>query len=216
LVLGVSNLPIGVVKGHNSSGGKLPLSPVFQGNFPTKDVVDASIKFLVGMTRVLIAFLFGLVLLIRPLVVLAIIFVAIFVAAALPFAGVQVVDRLQTLAIPHCMVGIWMNQTGTLKDLGIGILIVALGRWLDSVDGIVTWSVVALPPPKVILPTPITIVIAAVTVIIVPIIATVVTTPIIWAAILLVGARSLADIFLDLLVGLISICPLLHHREVLK
>jgi hypothetical protein len=168
------------------------------------------------MTRVLIALLFGLVLLIRPLVVLAIIFIAIFVAAALPFAGVQVLDRLQTLAIPHCMVGVRMNQTGTLKDLGIGILIVALGRWLDSVDGIVTWSVVALPPPKVILLTPITIVIAAVTVIIAPIIETVVTTPIIWAAILLVGAGSLADIFLDLLVGLISICPLLHHREVLK
>jgi hypothetical protein len=30
-----------------------------------------------------------------------------------------------------------MSQAGTLKDLGIGILIVALGRWLDSVDGIV-------------------------------------------------------------------------------
>jgi hypothetical protein len=80
------------------------------------------------MTRVLITFLFGLVLLIRPLIVLAIIFVAIFVAAALPFAGVQAVDRLQTLAIPHCMVGVRMNRTGTLKDLGIGILIVALGH----------------------------------------------------------------------------------------
>jgi hypothetical protein len=30
-----------------------------------------------------------------------------------------------------------MSQAGTLKDLGIGILIVALGRWLDGVDGIV-------------------------------------------------------------------------------
>jgi hypothetical protein len=39
------------------------------------------------MTRVLVAFLFGLVLLIRSLVVPTVIFV-IFVTAALPFAGV--------------------------------------------------------------------------------------------------------------------------------
>jgi hypothetical protein len=31
------------------------------------------------------------------------------------------------------MVRVWMSQAGTLKDLGIGILIVALGHWLDSV-----------------------------------------------------------------------------------
>jgi hypothetical protein len=30
-----------------------------------------------------------------------------------------------------------MSWVGTLKDLGIGILIVAFGRWLDSVDGVV-------------------------------------------------------------------------------
>jgi hypothetical protein len=45
----------------------------------------------------------------------------------------------------------------------------------------------------------------------------VVTTPIIalviGVAIWLVGARSLANVFLDLLVGLISIYPLLRHRE---
>jgi hypothetical protein len=67
---------------------------------------------------------------------------------------------------------------------------------------------------------PITIVIAAVAVIVAPIIAAVVTTliitPIIWVVILLVGAGSPADVFLDLLVGLISIYPLLRHREVLK
>jgi hypothetical protein len=72
------------------------------------------------------------------------------------------------------MAEIHMSQARTLKDLGIDILIVALGRWLDSVDGIISWSVVALPPPKVVLPTPITIVIAAVVVIIAPIIAAVV------------------------------------------
>jgi hypothetical protein len=40
------------------------------------------------MTRVLVAFLFGLVLLIRSLVVPTVIFVVIFVTVALPFAGV--------------------------------------------------------------------------------------------------------------------------------
>jgi hypothetical protein len=94
LILGVGNSSVEVVEGHNSSGGKLPLSPVLQGNFPTKDAADASIRILVGMTRVLIMFLFGLVLLIRPLVILAVIFVAIFVATALPFAAVRAVDRL--------------------------------------------------------------------------------------------------------------------------
>jgi hypothetical protein len=93
-----------------------------------------------------------------------------------------------------------MSRAGTLKDLRIGILIVALGRWLD---GIVNWSLATLPPPKVVLLT--------------PIIAVVVTTPIIvpvvWAMILLVEAGSPANVFLDLLVGLISICPLLRHRE---
>jgi hypothetical protein len=110
-----------------------------------------------------------------------------------------------------------MSWAGTLKDLGVGILIVALGRWLDGVDGVVNWSVVALPPPKVILLTPITIVVAAVTVVIAPIIATIIMTPIIASVIgptiLLVRARSLANIFLDLLVGLVNICPLLCHRE---
>jgi hypothetical protein len=36
LILGVSNLFVGVVEGHDSSGGKLPLLPVFQGNLPPK------------------------------------------------------------------------------------------------------------------------------------------------------------------------------------
>jgi hypothetical protein len=106
---------------------------------------------------------------------------------------------------------------GTLKDLGVGILVVALGRWLDGIDSIVSWSVAVLPPPKVILPTPITIVVAAVAVVIVPIITVVVAAPIIapvvGAVILLVGSRSPANVFLDLWVGLVSVCPLLRHRE---
>jgi hypothetical protein len=103
-----------------------------------------------------------------------------------------------------------------LKDLGIGDLIVALGHWLDGIDGVVNWSVVALPPPKVILPMAIMIVVAMVAVVVEPIIATVITTPIIasvWVVILLVRARNPANVFLDLLVSLISICPLLHHCE---
>jgi hypothetical protein len=64
---------------------------------------------------------------------------------------------------------------------------------------------------------PITIVVVAVVVVIASIIVAVVTTPIIvpvvGAAILLVGTRSPANIFLDLLVSLISVCPLLRHRE---
>jgi ABC-type multidrug transport system permease subunit len=112
------------------------------------------------------------------------------------------------------MAGVWMSRASTLKDLGIGILIVALGRWLDD---IVNWSVAALPPPKVVLSTPITIVVATVAVVVAPIITAVVMTPIIvsvvWAVILLVGVGSPANVFLDLLVGLISIYPLLHHRE---
>jgi hypothetical protein len=87
--------------------------------------------------RVLVVFFFSLVLLIRSLVVLVVILVTVFVAAALPFSRVRAVDRLQTPAIPHCMARDWMSQAGTLKDLGIGILIIALGRWLDGVDGVV-------------------------------------------------------------------------------
>jgi hypothetical protein len=112
------------------------------------------------------------------------------------------------------MAGVRMSRAGTLRDLGIGILIVVLGCWLDSV---VNWLVAALPPPKVVLSTPITIVITVVAVVVAPIIAAVVTTPIIapvvWAVILLVGVRNPANVFLDLLVGLISICPLLRHCE---
>jgi hypothetical protein len=55
------------------------------------------------------------------------------------------------------------------------------------------------------------IVVAAVTVVVAPIIAAVI--PIVGAVILLVGARNPANIFLDLLVGFVSICPLFCHRE---
>jgi hypothetical protein len=94
LILGVGNLSIGVVEGHNCSGGKLPLTPILQGNLPTKDAIDASIGILVGMTRVLVAFLFGLVFLIRSLVISMVGLVTIFVTTTLPFSRVQVVDRL--------------------------------------------------------------------------------------------------------------------------
>jgi hypothetical protein len=71
--------------------------------------------------------------------------------------------------------------------------------------------------PKVILPMPITIIIATFSVVVAPIIAMVITTSIIVSiigvAILLAGARSPTNIFLDLLVGLVSVCPLLRHRE---
>jgi hypothetical protein len=88
LILGVGNLSIGVIEGHNRSGGKIPLLSVLQGNFPTKEVMDASIGILVGVTRVLVTFLFDLVLLIRSLVIPTVILIAVFVAAALPFVGV--------------------------------------------------------------------------------------------------------------------------------
>jgi hypothetical protein len=131
------------------------------------------------MMRVLVAFLLGLILLIGPLVVLAVVFVTILVAATLPFTSVRAVGRLQTGAISHCMTRVRMSRAGPLKDLGVGILIIALRRWLDGIDGIIHYSVVALPTPKVILLTPITIVIAAIAVIVAPIVAAVVTTPII-------------------------------------
>jgi hypothetical protein len=216
-ILGVGNPLVGVVEGHDSSGGKLPLSPILQGDLPTKDAADTSVGILVGMMRVLVVFFFSLVLLIRPIVVLTVVFIVIFVSATLPLAGIQAVDGLQAPAIPHCVAGARVSRAGTLKDLGVGILIVALGPWLDGVDGIVSWSVVALPPSKVVLPTPITIVIVAVAVVIALIIAAVVTAPIIasviGAVILLVGARSPTNVFLDLLIGLVSICPLLHYHE---
>jgi hypothetical protein len=94
LILGVSNLLVGVVEGHDSSSGKLPLSPILQGNLPTKDATDASIGILVGMMRVIVMFFFGLVLLIRPLVISAVIFITVFVIAMLPFAGIRAVDGL--------------------------------------------------------------------------------------------------------------------------
>jgi hypothetical protein len=56
-------------------------------------------------------------------------------------------------------------------------------------------------------------IVAAVMVVIALIIAAVVAAPIIGAVILLVGLRSPANVFLDLLARLINICPLLHHRE---
>jgi hypothetical protein len=112
------------------------------------------------------------------------------------------------------MARVQMSRARTLKDLGIGILTVVLGRWLD---GVVNWSVAAMLPPKVILPMLIMIIISAVTVVVVPIITVIVMTPIItpvvWVMILLVRAGSPANVFLDLLVSLISICPLLHHHE---
>jgi hypothetical protein len=115
------------------------------------------------------------------------------------------------------MARVQISRAGPLKDLGVCILVIVLGRWLDSVEGVIHYSVVALSSPKVILPTPITIVIVAVTVIIALIVMAVVTTPIIMlvigAAIWLVKVRSLANILLDLLVSLISVCPLLRHRE---
>jgi vacuolar-type H+-ATPase subunit I/STV1 len=110
-----------------------------------------------------------------------------------------------------------VSRIGTLKDLGVGIHILALGPWLDSIDGVVSWLVVALLPPKVVLPTPITIVVAVVAIVVASIIMAVVVAPIIVpvirAVILLVKSRSLANVFLDLLVGLVSFCPLLCHRE---
>jgi hypothetical protein len=109
LIFEVGNLFVGVVEGHDSSGGKLPLLPVLQGNIPTKDVVNASIGILVGVTRVLVMLFFGLVLLIRPLVVLTIVFLAVFVTAALPFAGVRAVDGLQAPAVPHCIARVRMG-----------------------------------------------------------------------------------------------------------
>jgi hypothetical protein len=110
-----------------------------------------------------------------------------------------------------------MSRAGPLKDLGVGILISALGHWLDGIDSVIHYSIVALPSPKVILLTPVMIVIVAVTVIIALIITAVITmsiiAPIVGVAIWLVRARSPTNILLDLLVGLISICPLLCHRE---
>jgi hypothetical protein len=72
-----------------------------------------------------------------------------------------------------------MSRARTLKDFGVGILIIALGCWFDGIDGVIHYLVVALPPPKVILSTPITIVIAAIAVIVAPIVAAVITMPII-------------------------------------
>jgi hypothetical protein len=61
------------------------------------------------MTRVLVAFFFNIVLLIRPLVIPAVVFVAVFVIVALSFVGVRAVDGLQTPAIPYCMAGAQMG-----------------------------------------------------------------------------------------------------------
>jgi hypothetical protein len=76
-----------------------------------------------------------------------------------------------------------MSRAGPLKDLGVGILIIALGRWLDSVDGIIHYSVAALPPPKVVLLTSITIIITVVAVIVAAIVATPVIAPVVGATI---------------------------------
>jgi hypothetical protein len=105
------------------------------------------------------------------------------------------------------MAEVWVSRAGTLKDLGVGVLVVALGPWLDSV---VSWSVVALPSPKVVLPMSVTIFVAL---IIVAVIAAPIIAPIVGAVILPVRARSPANVFLDLLIGFNSVCPLLCHHE---
>jgi hypothetical protein len=117
---------------------------------------------------------------------------------------------------------IQVSWTGTLEYVGVGMFIITLGPCLDSVDGVVHWAVVALPPARVVLPitTLVTVVIVAVVIIIAPIIMAVIVapliTPVVVAVILLVGMRSSPDILLDLLVGLVSICPLFcHHEQVL-
>jgi hypothetical protein len=97
-----------------------------------------------------------------------------------------------------------------LKDLRVGILVVVLGRWLNDIDGVVSWSVAVLPPPKVVLPMPIMIVVAP---IIAAVVAVSVIMPVVGVAILMVRSRSSTNVFLDLLVSLVSICPLLCHRE---
>jgi hypothetical protein len=108
---------------------------------------------------------------------------------------------------------------GTLEDLGVGVFIVTLGPWLDNIDGVVHWVVVALPPARVVLPitTLVVVVIVAVEVIIAPINAAVIVAllimPVVIAAILLVRTRSSSNILLDLLVALVSICPLFCHLE---
>jgi hypothetical protein len=112
-----------------------------------------------------------------------------------------------------------VSQTGTLEDLGVGIFIVALGPWLDGIDGAIHWVVAALPPPCVILPimTLVMVVIAAVVVIVALIIAAVIAapliTPVIIAVVRLVRMRSSPNILLDLLVSVVSICPLFRHLE---
>jgi hypothetical protein len=63
--------------------------------------------------------------------------------------------------------------------------------------------------------TPVAVVIAAIAVIVVPIIVAPLITPVVVAAILLVRMRGSLDILLDLLVGLVSICPLFCHHEIL-
>jgi hypothetical protein len=136
LVLGVGNPLVRVVKGHDGS--------ILQGNLPTKYAADASIGILVGVMRVLVMFFFDFVLPIRPLVVSAVVFVTVFVTVVLPLAGIRAVDRLQDPAIPHCMARVRVSWAGTLEDLGVGILVVALGPWLDGVDSAISWSVAAL------------------------------------------------------------------------
>jgi hypothetical protein len=56
-----------------------------------------------------------------------VIFIAIFVIVTLPFVGVRAVHGLWTPTVPHCMAKVRVSQAGTLKDLRVGILIVALG-----------------------------------------------------------------------------------------
>lgn len=70
----------------------------------------------------------------------------------------------------------------------------------------------ALPSPEIIPP-----IVAAVAVVVAPIIMAVVLVPFVTSVIvvvaLLVRMRGLPDVCLDLLVSLISICPLLGHAE---
>jgi hypothetical protein len=108
------------------------------------------------------------------------------------------------------VVRIRVCQTGTLEDLAVGVFIVTLGPWLHGVDGVVHWAVAVLPPPRVVLPImmPIVVVTVAVTVIVALIIVAPLITLVIVAVVQLVRMRSSPNILLDLLVSLISICPL--------
>ena len=70
--------------------------------------------------------------------------------SAQPFV-VPTKDGLEAIALPHRVTGARVSGTGTLKDLGVRVVVVPFASRPDVVDGIFV-ALCSVPPPKIVTP----------------------------------------------------------------